>query len=140
MLAVVVALLTVIDGGLARSVSSASKTYIKVTAVDLDGNPVHNAQVTVNGNTFNTDNKGLSPAMELSSLTNCYDDAIAEWKTVTVVVKRDGYVPALVFNCVVYVGQTRKLTVKLYPVDGSNLPYVSYVESPPDEYIQGLIK
>ena len=137
-LAMVVMTLMIVDANAAANVSS-SKTYLRVTVVDLDNNPVHNAKVTVCGTSFNTDNKGLSPAMELSNLTNCYDDSIADWKTTTVTVQCVGYVTAVNFNCVVYVGQTRKLTVKLYPVDGSDLPYVTYVESPPSNYVEGLI-
>lgn len=137
-LAVVVILLTVADGGLTKQTAS-TKTFLKVTVVDLNGAPVHNAQVTVLGNTFNTDNKGLSPAMELDNPTNCYDENITEWRTVTVVVQKDGFAPAVVFNCVVYSGQTRKLTVKLYNADGSELPYVTYVESPPDDYVKQLL-
>lgn len=137
-LAVVIIVLTVVDGGLIKQTASV-KTYLKVTVVDLDGAPVHNAQVTVSGNTFNTDNKGLSPAMELDNPTNCYDETITEWRTVTVVVQKKGYAPAVVFNCVVYEGQTRKLTVKLYDADGSDLPYVTYVESPPNSYVKQLL-
>lgn len=137
-LAMVVITLMVIDANAIADVS-AGKTYLRVNAVDLNNNPVHNAKVTVLGQSFNTDNKGLSPAMELSGLSNCYDENIAEWKTVTVVVSLDGYVTAVNFNCVVYVGQTRKLTVKLYPVDSSDLPYTVYVESPPDDYVKNLI-
>lgn len=118
---------------------SASKTYLRVSVVDLNGLPVHNAQVTVNSAQFNTDNKGLSPAIELAELTNSYDGAITEWGTVTVTVTNADYVPAMVFNCVVYAGQSRKLTVKIYPKDGSDLPYTIYVESPPDDYIKGLL-
>ena len=138
-LAMVVAALMIADANLVAD-ASAKKTYIRVTVVDLGNNPVHNAQVKVGTTAFNTDNKGLSPAIELSNLTNCYDESIEDWKTATVVVSKDGYVTAVSFNCVVYVGQTRKLTVKLYPVDSSELPYTTYVESPPDEYVKTLIE
>lgn len=139
-LAVVVAILAVVGGGITKNVSANNKTYLRVSVIDLDGTPVHNAQVTVNSCSFNTDNKGLSPAIELDSLVNSYDSSITDWGTVTVTVTKADYAPAVVFNCVVYNGQTRKLTVKVYPVDGSDLPYVTYVESPPNEYVQGLIK
>lgn len=131
--------LIIADASIYANVSARSKTCLRVTVVDLDGNPIHNAQVTVNSQTFNTDNKGLSPAIELNGLTNCYDDAIEEWKTATVTVRKEGYVTAINFNCVVYVSQTRKLTVRLYDVDASELPYTSYVESPPDEYVKELL-
>lgn len=138
-LVVVIAVLLVVDNGIAAANVSAGKTLLRVCVVDLDGNPVHNAQITVEGATFNTDNKGLSPAVELKNLKNCYDETVTEWGTVTVCVEKTGYIPAIAFNCVAYSNQTRKLTVKIYPVDGSDLPYVSYVESPPDEYAKGLL-
>lgn len=137
-LAVVISVLAAVDAKSDMAVA-VSNTYIKIAVVDLDGAPVHNAKVTVGGVSFYTDNKGLSPSIELTTLTNCYDSAITEWGTVTVMVEKDGYVPTFVFNCVVYNGQTRKLTVKTYTQDGSELPYVSYVETPPDGYVQGLL-
>lgn len=138
-LAVVVGVLAAVDASSNMAVA-VTNTYIKVAVVDLDGVPVHNAKVTVGGTSFYTDNKGLSPSVELATLSNSYDSSITEWGTVTVVVEKEGFVPTFVFGCVVYSGQTRKLTVKTYPKDTSELPYVSYVESPPDDYIKGLLK
>lgn len=117
---------------------SASKTAIRVTVVDLDNKPVHNAVVTINGNTFYCDNNGNSPTIEMTTLSNCYDANISSWHTQTVVITKEGYVPTIVLNCVVFDKQTRKLTVKIYPIDQSNLPYVCYVETPPDEYLNQL--
>lgn len=119
--------------------TNTSDTYLRVTVMDLGGNPVHNAQVTVDGATFLSDNKGLSPSILLTDLRNVYDSSVTQWHTVNVIVKKDGYVPAVVLNCVVYQGQTRRLMVKIYPDDGSDLPYVCYVESPPHEYLEQLI-
>ena len=138
-LIIVVGVLAAVDAS-SRVAVAVSNTYIKIAVVDLDGAPVHNAKVTVGDASFYTDNKGLSPSIELSILSNSYDPAITEWGTVTVMVEKDGMVPTFVFNCVVYNGQTRKLTVKTYAVDSSELPYVCYVESPPDGYVQGLMK
>lgn len=136
-LAVIMVGLITVDGLAVANVSAG--TALRVCVVDLNNNPVHNAQVTVNGATFYTDNKGLSPAIDIKNLTNCYDSAITEWGTVSVTVKCDGYVPSLVFNAVVYNAQTRKLTVKAYPRDDSDLPYTIFVESPPDSYVKGLL-
>lgn len=138
-LASVMGVLIAVDasGNMAVAVSN---TSIKVAVVDLDGVPVHNAKVTVGEASFFTDNKGLSPSIELATISNSYNSSITEWGTVTVLVEKDGYAPTFVFNCVVYNGQTRKLTVKIYSQDGSELPYVSYVEAPPDGYVQGLLK
>ena len=137
-LAIVVGVFSAIDASSNMAVAVAN-TYIKIAVVDLEGAPVHNAKVTVGEVGFYTDNKGLSPSIELATLCNSYDASITEWGTVTVKVEKDGYVPTFVFNCVVYNEQTRKLTVKIYAQDASELPYVSYVESPPDGYIQDIL-
>ena len=109
-LALVLSVLTVLD----RSAISASakSTNIRVTVVGLDN---------------------------LDALTNCYDASVSEWGTATVTVTKDGFVPAIVFNCVCYSAQTRKLTVKIYRADESELSYVTYVESPPDDYVKTLL-
>ena len=137
-LAVVVGVFMAVDAGSKAAVAVAN-TYIKIAVVDLGGIPVHNAKVTVGELSFYTDNKGLSPSIELTALCNSYDATITEWGTVTVKIEKDGYVPTFVFNCVVYNEQTRKLTVKIFAQDSSELPYVTYVESPPDGYIQGIL-
>lgn len=138
LLAMVIVVLTAIDRSVNTAVAIAD-TSIRVAVVDLNGATVHNAKVTVANGSFYTDDKGFSPSIEIEKLTNCYDGALTEWGTVTVIVEKDGYAPAIVLNCVCYKGQTRKLTVKIYPADGSELPYVTYVESPPDEYIKTLL-
>lgn len=138
-LAAIVLILSAVD--VTRTVSANGKELsLKVTVVDLDGVPVHNAVVKVNDQTFFTDNKGNSPNFALLNVSNCYDASITEWGTVTVAVTKDGFVPAFVFNCVVYSDVPRKLTVKIYPADGSDLPYVCYVESPPDDYMRQIMQ
>lgn len=137
-LAMVLVVLAIVDSATDVKVGK-SDTYLRVTVVDLDGKPVHNAQITVCDENFFTDNKGLSPSVQLTSPTNFYNKDITEWYTVNVTVKKEGFVPAVVFNCVVYQNQMRKLTVKIYPKDGSNLPYVCYVESPPSDYVESII-
>ena len=138
-LAMVIVVLSAVDKANDVTVS-ATDTYLKIAVVDLNDTPVHNAKVTVVEQSFYTDNKGMSPTIQLSSFTNSYDSSITEWGTVTVMITKDGYAPTFVFNCVVYDGQTRKLTVKIYQQDASELPYVSYVESPPDDYVKGLLE
>lgn len=137
-LSVVIVLLTVIDGTRGITVSQ-SDTYLRVTVVDLQDNPIHNAKISIGTEGYYTDNNGLSPAIKLVSPQNSYDSAITKWHTVNVTVQKEGYVAAVVINCVVYDAQTRRLTVRIYPNDSSNLPYVCYVESPPNEYVQQLL-
>lgn len=119
---------------------SESVTYLRVTVVDLNDKPVHGAEIGVGDVEFFTDNKGLSPTISLPFETNSHDSSITEWFTVNVVVTKEGYVPTVVVNCVVYDNQTRQLKVKVYPSDGSDLPYVCYVESPPNDYLKSLIE
>ena len=137
-LAMVIVVLTAVDTASSIDVNNAD-TFLRVTVVDLDDKPVHNAEISLCGAVFFTDNKGLSPNIQLPKETNFYNTEITQWHTVNVVIKKDGYVPAVVLNCVVYDNQTRRLTVKLYQSDGSNLPYVCYVESPPSDFLQEMI-
>lgn len=137
-LAMVLVVLSAIDKASDIGVS-ASKTAIKVTVVDLDNNPVHNAVVTIDGATFYCDNNGNSPVIEIANIHNSYDKNITAWHTQTVIITKAGYVPTVVLNCVVFDKETRKLTVKIYPVDESKLPYVCYVETPPSDYINQLV-
>lgn len=119
---------------------SESVTYLRVTVVDLNDKPVHGVEIDVGDVEFFTDNKGLSPTISLQFETNSYDSSITEWFTVNVIVTKAGYVPTVVVNCVVYDNQTRHLKVKVYPSDGSDLPCVCYVESPPSDYLKRLIE
>ena len=137
-LCLVVVILTSIDRA-TDVVAPQADTLLRVTVLDLDNQPVNNAQITVEGESYFTDSKGLSSTIQLRSLNNCYDSNISDWYTVNVRVQGNGYVPAMVFNCVVYNGQTRRLTVRLYKKDASNLPYVCYVESPPSDYVKSLL-
>ena len=137
-LAVVVSALVLADG-LASKGTVANVTALRVSVVDLDGAPIHNAKVTVSKQSFFCDNKGRSPQIVPDKLVNAYDGAVADWYTVTVAVQADDFVPSVVFNCVVYLGQTRQLTVRMYPDDGSDLPVVTYVESPPSDYVKHIL-
>lgn len=137
-LATVIGTLLVLDAGNVITVKK-DVTAVKVTAVDLSGKALQNASITVGEQTFFTDDKGCSPQISLDALSNCYEPSEKGWYTTTIVVTCDGYVPSVVFNTVLFQGQTRKLTVKLYPSDKSELPFVAYVESPPDEYVKKLL-
>lgn len=118
--------------------ATSNATKLRVTVVDLDGLPLHNAKVTVGQNTFFTDNKGRSPLFDVSDFSNCYDANVTQWGTVNVVATKQNYVASIALNCVVYRGQNSSVTVKLYPDDGK-LPFVCYVQTPPNDYLQGLI-
>ena len=139
LLAIVIVALAAFDG-VASKRAVAGVTAVRVTVVDLDGVPIHNAKVTVGSQSYFCDNKGRSPQIVPDKLVNSYDGSIDDWYTVSVVVRADDYVPSVVFNCVVYVGQTRQLTVRMYTIDGSDLPVVTYVESPPDDYVSHILE
>ncbi|MCM1289174.1 MAG: hypothetical protein NC132_00740 [Corallococcus sp.] len=139
-LAAVLSVLAVTDRNNAEIKTAKTDTCVRLNVTDLDGNPVHNAKVTVCGETFFTDNKGLSPSIQILDPQNAFDNNVTDWHTVDVIIKKDGYVPTIMFNCVVYDKQTRKISVKIYPLDASDLPYVCYVESPPDDFVKDMIK
>lgn len=138
LLAFVIVILTAVEGVQHTAVNGAN-TAIKITVVDLEGKSVHNASVRVGDQVFFTDDKGMSPSIELQQITNCYDSSVTEWGTVTVCVSKEGYTPSFVFNCVIWNKQLRRLTVRMYPCDQSELPYVCYVEAPPDDYVKELL-
>lgn len=140
LLSAVLSVLAVVDRNNAEIKTAQTDTYVRLTVLDLDGIPVHNAQVSVCGETFFTDNKGLSPSIQVTKLKNSFDNSVTDWHTVDIVIKKEGYVPTVMFNCVVYDKQTRKITVKIYPTDASDLPYVCYVESPPDDFVKNVVK
>ena len=137
-LSLVIVVLTTVDR-VTDVTASMTDTYLRVTVLDLNDKPVSNAKVTVDGAKFSTDSKGLSPTVLLANMHNSYDSSITDWYTVNVQVQCDGYVSAVVFNCIVYNKQTRRLPARLYPRDESNLPYVCYVESPPSDYVKGIL-
>lgn len=119
--------------------ANSAQTCLKVTVVDLEGNPLHDAQVKVGDGIFYCDNKGRTAQIQPSILVNSYDSSIDSWYTAHVVVQKDGYVPSVVVNCVLSHGQTRQLTVRMYPLDGSELPFVIYVERPPSNFVKDLL-
>lgn len=137
-IAVALVVLTIVDSR-AGVPANVNNTDLKVIVADLDGNPLVGAQVSALGKTVTSGEKGICSAIDCSDATNGVDSSQTDWATVNVVVKKSGYVPTFVFCCVVPVGQSRKLTVRMYKADDSDLPYVCYVESPPDGYIKQLI-
>ncbi len=139
-LATLLVVLTAIDNKSNVSTLANEQCSMRVEVTDLYGNALHNCTVTVQNKAFYTDNKGTSPVIDLSHDTNTYDQNETSWFCVTVKVEKQGYVPAFVFNAVVNADQMRTLNVRLYKQDESQLPYVCYVESPPDSYVKKLLE
>ena len=140
MLAAILSVLAAVDRSNIGVQTSVADTCVRVTVLDLYGNVVPDAEVKVYDESFLTDGNGASSSIKIAKLINSYDDSITEWYTVNLVIIKDGYVPTVMFNCIVYRGKTRNISVKIYPEDASDLPYVSYVESPPDDYVREIIK
>lgn len=138
-LSMVIVVLVAVDISAELTVAKPT-TKLRVSVVDINGSYVYNAKVTVCGQTFYTDNKGLSPVMELTDIGNSYDGTVTSWHTANVVVTKDGYVPTVVLNAVITDSEMRQLTVRVYPTDSSQLPCVCYVETPPQQYLDSLIK
>lgn len=60
--------------------------------------------------------------------------------TVTLIVTKQGYLPTILSDCIVYLNADRKLTVNLFPNDGSlEVGYVTLCESPSDEWVRSLL-
>ena len=77
--------------------------------------------------------------MDLPKRNNVYDKNVTQWYTINLQISKAGLVDTFVLNCVVYQGGERSVTVRVYPADQSDLPYVCYVESPPNDYLESLI-
>jgi len=125
----------------ATQTSAQGQTSVRVEVVDESGAPLHNATVKVQGvdNRFLTDDKGNSPVIETGARRNAVDATQTEWYCVNVLIEKEGYVPTFLINVVVISGQTRLVKAKVYADDDSHLPYVCYVESPPDDYLRSLV-
>ena len=121
------------------SPQESSTNLLKVSVCDLEGKPLQNATVTVleTGQKFLCDNQGRSPLFEIETQENHYGRNL-DWFLVTLLIEKEGYVNTAIVNCVIYVNQTRQLTVKMYQADQSALPFVCLVESPPETFLQSL--
>lgn len=139
-LALVLVILGAVDEKNGVTASTKQSSTLRITVTDLDGKTVSGAKVTVQGKTWLTDNNGQTPMIELEQGKNFYDGKIDDWFCVTIKVEKDGFVTALHFNAVIRCGELRKLGVKMYKADESELPYVCYVEAPPDEYVRRLVE
>lgn len=116
-------------------------TALKIKVVDVGGNPVQKAKITVveNNISFFTDNNGLSPTIEIQ-ISKTALNVNQNWSTVTIVVSHDSFASTILFNCVVYDNQIRDdLTIRLFKLEQSQLPYAAIVEVPPDEFIRNLL-
>lgn len=137
--------LTTVVGFLTRNTqtySEVEQSYLRVKVVDLNGNGIHNAKVTVceQNVSFFTDNNGFSPQISIVTMPNGIDATVTDWFCVTVLIQKENYVNTVVFNCVLYSNEERGLTVKVYEKDESSLDFVCYVENPPQSYIEQLFE
>lgn len=114
-----------------------TKTLLCVTVQDLDGLPVGGATVTVieTNQKFTTDKQGKTAFIPLKKTAPNGEN----WFTVTLTVKAEGFVDTVLFDCVVYDDASRMVAIRIYPFDGSPLPYVAYTETPPDAYIRRIL-
>jgi len=136
-ISIIVATLAAVDN--ARGVyNDKNNTLLCVTVINLDGQAVEGATITIieTGQKFVTDKQGKTMPIPISrSVVAQY-----EWFHVTLTIKAKNFVDTIMINCAVYDDITRYLTVKIYPIDGSFLPYVVYTESPPDDYIRSILE
>lgn len=114
-------------------------TSVQFCVTDLGGIPIKNAVVTVKeDNIVNlTDEEGNTPQFLVAVAHNSINKN-EDWFGVTVTVTAEGYVPMVIFNCIVYESKTRQVVVRLFDDDGT-LPYAAYVEIPTEEIIRKLL-
>ena len=127
--------LAVIDG--TRGVyNNGHATKMVVLVCDLSGRPVPEAVVTVveTGQKAVTDLMGKTQPIAIKRT----EPKKYDWFCVTVTIQAENFVDTVLFGCVVYDNFTRTVSVRIYPLDGSPLPFVAYSEIPPEEYILSL--
>ncbi len=127
--------LAVIDG--TRGVyNNQNTTKMSVFVLDLSGRPVPQATITIieTGQKAVTDLQGKTQPIAIKRT----EPKKYDWFCVTVTIQAENFVDTVLFGCVVYDNLTRVVTVRIYPVDGSPLPFVAYTEIPPDEYVRSL--
>lgn len=134
---VIVVTLAAIDA--ARGVyNDQNTTKLTVFVTDLNGRPVAQATVTVieTGQKSVTDAQGRTQPIAIRRDSQKKYD----WFCVTVTIRAENFVDTVIFDCVIYDNMTRYVTVRIYPVDSSPLPYVAYTEIPPEEFILSLFE
>ena len=111
-------------------------TLLSVYVTDLDGRPLKDAVVKVEGNDnkYLTNEKGYTQNIPVKRL----NEKTKDFFNVYVTVQLDKYINTVLFGCVIYDNTNRVVQIRLYKDDDSYLPFVAYSEIPPDTYIYTL--
>lgn len=119
-----------------QNYQSTGTASLVVEVVDFNNQPIDNAIINVidTNSTTTSGTDGTTPSIFLSQIP-FLDKG---WYGLTVTVKRSGYVDTVIYGCVILPNQTRTLKVRMYNDDGT-LPFVCYVECPPNDYIDKIL-
>jgi hypothetical protein len=125
--------------GFAACNKSVPTTSVQFCVTDLEGNPIKDAVVTIKeeGKTDTTDSEGNTTQLVVRVVHNDINKN-EDWFGVTVTVKAEGFVPMVIFNCILYESKMRQVNLRLFNDDGT-LPYTAYVEIPAVEIIRKLL-
>lgn len=114
------------------------ETSCEIKLTDTDGNTLCGVTATIKE--YDVTATDLNGSITFCNIPVLHTDLNknSEWFGVTVVFKKDGYLPLVIFNFVLYDKKQRQATVTMFKNDGS-LPYCAYVEIPSKEEIRRII-
>ena len=123
---------------------SPPQTYLRVKVCDLRENELEGVRVTVleQNLVFYTDPIGRTPKILMENrVDETADAAGGNWFCVTLIFEKQGYVPTVLYRCVVTRGAFRDgATVHLLTREQTSSPFVTLVEAPPDAWTEQLLQ
>lgn len=117
-------------------------TSVRIKVTDTNNTAIKNAKVIILDDDiyFYTDNNGFTPIIDVVFVPNKLD-ANANWSTISILIIKDGYVPTLLYDCVIYNGRVRNgPTITMLTPSQTQSKIITIVETPPDEWTEKLIE
>ena len=122
---------------------SSETTSVRFRITDLGGNALARAEVVLPEQdlVFYTDNNGYTPKILIPvSLNGLSEKLDTDWFPVTVYARCEGYVPTILFHCILYRSRFRDgPTIRLFTPQETSAPYVAIVETPPDDWTEEFL-
>lgn len=116
--------------------ASAGKESVNLTVkvLTMKGTPLPDAVIAIEGEdgTHKTSLNGTTDSIEIEYKGN-------EYYAIKVFIFKSGYVDTVIYNCMLYKGKDRLLTIHML-VDDGTLPFVALTEVPSDEICENEIK
>ena len=118
-------------------------TSVRFRVTDLNDHPLFHAEVSLPEHdlTFFTDNNGYTPKISLPVTQSGLSEKLnTDWFPVTVCARRDGFVPTVLFHCILYRSRFRDgPTLRLFSQAETSAPFVAIVETPPDDWTKDFL-